>query len=194
MNKSITYIVIVVAMLAFQVVALLLMGHSLAYQSGPLKILSGAVHGSEDSQQVFDWYSLSHVLEGVIFYFIAWLLGKKQGWGLGIVFLVAILLQVGWEVFENTYYGGQYYRHATQFTDYYGDSIVNSVADTLCVMIGFWLAYSFPLWAMIGLTVGIELVLFLTIHDNFTLSAIALISPLSKAIPLQGALGHIPLY
>ena len=58
---------------------------------------------------------------------------------------------------ENTPMVINRYREATIALDYYGDSVLNSVADIVAMMAGFWLASAAPIALSLGLTVAMEL-------------------------------------
>ena len=68
----------------------------------------------------------------------------------GTRLILAIAIEASWEVVENTDWLINRYRGQTVALDYYGDSVINSVADTLFMVVGFFLARWWPVWLTIA--------------------------------------------
>jgi hypothetical protein len=161
-------------LLALLAIVLLLMGRPPWCECGSIKLWHGEVMSSENSQHIADWYTFTHVIHGFGLYGILWLVGRR--WSLELRFLLALLIEVAWEIFENTAFVIERYRD-TAAQGYYGDSAINSEVDVLAFILGFVLAARLPVWATIVLAVVIEGVLAYAIRDNFTLNIIMLIYP-----------------
>ena len=128
------------------------------------------------SQHMFDAYSASHVLHGVVFYAGLWLWRGKIGpsWRLW----ACVALEAGWEVLENSPLVIDRYRTATIALGYTGDSIVNSLCDLGACVAGYWLASRIPWKWSVGLFAAVELMLLATIRDSLVLNVFMLVSPL----------------
>ena len=175
------------AILAIAALALYLMGRTPICTCGTVKLWHGVVLSSENSQHLSDWYTSSHVIHGFAFYGLLWLAARVAGWPwrLGPMFLTALFLEAGWEVFENTDFVINRYRETTISLDYYGDSIVNSLADILAMALGFFLAARAPVSAIIAIAVAAELFTGAMIRDNLSLNVIMLIWPLETVLDWQ---------
>ena len=79
-----------------------------------------------------DWYSLSHIVHGLLFYAALWLVARR--WPVEWRFLVALLVEASWEVIENTPMVIDRYRETTAALGYTGDSVINSLSDILMMV------------------------------------------------------------
>ncbi len=156
---------------------LLSMGQTPWYKYGPPGLWSGNVQSDQNSQQLFDPYTFTHIIHGILLYFFLWLFFRKR-LTVGQRLVLAVGLEAGWEIFENTDFVINRYREATISLDYYGDSILNTMGDIFGCIIGFLMAYKLPSWATILLMIVIEIILALWIRDSLLLNIIMLISPI----------------
>jgi hypothetical protein len=176
---------IIAGLIALQAAVLFAMGRPPICTCGTVKLWHGVVQSSENSQHIFDWYSLTHVLHGFWLYFFGWFFLRR--WPVVARLVLAVVLEAGWEILENTNFVIDRYRAATISLDYYGDSIVNSVGDAAAMMTGFALARVFPLWASVGAVIVIEVGLIYLIRDNLFLNVLMLIYPIDGIRAWQAA-------
>src|SRR5215216_4836991 len=136
---------------------------------------------SNTSQQLLDPYSFTHILHGFLFFWLIALLFKRvpRAWQ----FWLALLLESAWEVFENTSFVINKYRTETAALGYQGDTIVNSLGDLACALIGFVVARGLGVRRSLIVFVLIEAVLIFWIHDSLLLQILMLVRPV-EAIKL----------
>lgn len=159
---------------AVQGLVLYAMGQPLICGCGNVRLWGGIV-GPEISQQLTDWYTYSHLTHGIGFYLLLWLI--VPGTPVGARFALALGLEGVWEILENTPWIIDRYRQTAIAQGYFGDSIVNSVSDSLAAALGFGVARLLPAWSTILLVIAMELSVGYMIRDNLTLNIIQLIHP-----------------
>ncbi|MFL6764177.1 MAG: DUF2585 family protein [Sphingomicrobium sp.] len=153
----------------------LAMGRHPICTCGAVDLWVAARDSPKTSQMLADWYSLSHIVHGLIFYALLWFVARRLP--LEWRFLSALLMEAGWEVIENTPVVIDRYRATTAALGYSGDSVINSMSDILMMALGFLAARKLPPWASVALLVAFELVPLLVIRDNLTLNIWALLAP-----------------
>jgi hypothetical protein len=151
------------------------MGRRLWGIGGTPVFWSGDIWSEHNSQFVADPYSFTHVSHGILFYALVTLAFRK--WPVRARLMLAVALEAAWEVLENSDFIINRYRAETISLNYYGDSVVNSMADIVACIVGFSLAARLPKKATIALTLSLELILLVWTRDNLTLNIVMLIHP-----------------
>ena len=168
-------VVIAVAIVGITATLELAMGRSPVYRHGPVRLWVGDVNSDQNSQQVTDPYTFSHVIHGAIFYGLTHLAMGPASTGARVI--VAVTIEGAWEAYENTDTVINRYRAATIALGYYGDSILNSMSDIVACLIGFVLASRLRWWWTVSWVVATEIALAIAIRDNLTLNILMLIHP-----------------
>jgi hypothetical protein len=167
------------AIVAIAGAILLAMGRNPLCTCGTVDLWVGGRDSPKTSQMLIDWYSLSHIVHGLLFYAALWLVARR--WPVEWRFLLALLIEASWEVTENTPWIIDRYRTATAALGYTGDSVLNSLSDIAMMGVGFLLARKLPVWASVALLIVLEIAPLFVIRDNLTLNVLMLLAP-SRAI------------
>jgi hypothetical protein len=162
--------------LLLMIVLLRAQGRLLLCACGQFEIWTSDTCSSNNSQQLFDPYSLTHVLHGFLFFYLVVLVFRRLARGSQL--LLALALEAAWEVFENSSFVIERYRTATAALGYQGDTVVNSIGDLACALIGFLIARQVGIGGSLILFALLELILILWIHDSFVLQILMLVWPI----------------
>lgn len=169
------YWLIAFLLVAVMAAILLWMGREPICTCGTVKLWVSAVHGPDNSQHLADWYTPSHIIHGFLFYALGWLFLRRNPPGDRLI--AAMLIEAAWEILENSQYIIDRYREATMALGYNGDSVINSAADIVWMIVGFAIARRLPVWATVALAMGFELLTLLVIRDNLALNVLMLVAP-----------------
>ena len=151
------------------------MARHLLCSCGSVDLWVGLRDSPKTSQMLADWYSLSHVVHGLVFYAALRFLFRR--WPVERRFVLAMIVEAAWEVIENTPVVIDRYRETAAALGYNGDSVINSVSDVLMMAVGFLAARKLPLWASLLLVAALELAPLFVIRDNLTLNVWNLLAP-----------------
>ncbi|MGZ2411826.1 uncharacterized protein DUF2585 [Sphingomonas sp. F9_3S_D5_B_2] len=175
LTRSQRTVIAAVLLMAITATLLLAMGRNPICTCGTVDLWVAGRDSSKTSQMLADWYSASHMVHGLIFYALLWLVARKAPveWR----FLAALAVEASWEIVENTPVVIDRYREATAALGYSGDSVLNSMSDITMMGIGLWVARKLPVWASIVLLVVLELIPLFVIRDNLTLNVWMLLAP-----------------
>ena len=163
----------VAALVILQILVLCWLGQPWIAQSGHVLLWAGDPLSPDTSQQISDWYSFSHIIHGFAFYGILHLIAPRLP--ITTRLLIAIGLEVAWEIAENLPSVIEHYRRQALAVGYAGDSILNSVLDTVMMALGFAFAHRAPVWITVALATLFELFTGVMIRDGLILNIIGFI-------------------
>jgi hypothetical protein len=178
---------LIAAIIAAAALALYLMGHPLICKCGTVTLFHFEVMSGQNSQQLIDWYTASHLIHGFAFYWLLWLLSRFVPMSAGLRLVLAVAIEASWEVIENTDFIIDRYRGTTVSLDYYGDSVINSVADILFMILGYFLAARLPVWLTVLTAIALEFFVGAMIRDNLTLNVLMFLWPIDSILQWQQA-------
>jgi hypothetical protein len=169
-------VAVAIAIVCVTAILELSMGRTLTYRNGPIRPWVSEVHSDQNSQQISDWYTFSHIIHGALFFGMTHLVMSRAPLALRLA--IAVTLEATWETYENTETVINRYRSATIALGYYGDSVLNSMCDILACVVGFLLASRLRWWWTVSWVVAAEIVVAAVIRDNLTLNIIMLVWPI----------------
>ena len=151
------------------------MGRSPLGPDGKFGWWEGNIWSSENSQRLADPYSFSHIVHGMLFYAVLWLVARRLP--VRYRLLLALVVEAGWEILENSPLIINRYREATISLGYVGDSVLNSSSDIVMMALGFLFVWRARPWVTVAAILVMEAGCALWIRDNLTLNIIMLIHP-----------------
>jgi hypothetical protein len=160
--------IVVLAIMVVQATVEHFMGRVWLCSCGTIKLWVGDIWSSELSQQIFDWYTASHIVHGILFYGLLRLVLPRAP--VLVRLAIAVGIEASWEIAENSPWVIEAYRKQALAAGYTGDSILNSLWDTVSMMTGFMLARLLPWKATVALVLALEIVAGALVHDNLTLN------------------------
>jgi hypothetical protein len=181
-RTTLWYSVLAATLVCTQITVLHAFGQPFVAASGRILLWVNDPFSPDTSQQLADWYSFSHIIHGFIFFGLLQLAAPRLP--LGARFIIAMGVEIAWELTENTPMVIRHYRQQALATGYRGDSILNSVSDVMMMSAGFFFASWASFRLVLVLAIGLEIFTACTIRDNLTLNVLNLTAPAEWA-PIQ---------
>ena len=185
-NEQAAYGAIAAALIGLQIAVLHGYGQPFFAASGRIMLWVNDPFSRDMSQQLADWYSFSHLIHGFIFFGLLHLAAPRLPFAARL--LIAMGVEIGWEIAENSPAVIAHYRQQALAAGYVGDSILNSLSDTFMMTCGFFFASKVRARTVVAVALAFELFTLAMIRDNLTLNVINLVAPEGWA-PIQ-ALHH----
>lgn len=166
------------AMLGALIIAVTLYswGQPLFSRSGEIRFWVGSIWSTENSQQVADWYTLSHFVQGMLLALVARALPRR--FRDPAMFSAALVIGVGWEIVEHTDFVLDRFRATNLYQGYLGDTVLNAVSDYVFMLAGLMIARALgTLWVVAGIVV-LEITSAVVARDSLALTTLQVIWPL----------------
>ena len=186
-EKPSLHLKIIIFLLILHPIVLHFMGQPLIFKGDYVKLWHGVVNSSENSQHITDWYTFSHIIHGILFFWFLNLVFKKSV--ITTKYTLALGIEIFWEFLENSHFIIDRYRAATIALDYYGDSIINSFSDIVAMSLGFLIASRYSWKIVLAIVIVFEFFVGYTIRDNLTLNIIMLTFPIDSIKTWQQGAG-----
>jgi hypothetical protein len=143
---------------------------------GYVKLWEGFIWSSGNSQHVADWYTLSHVVHGMIIILLGRLANGR--FAFPTLLIIAIVTGMAWEIVEHTDWVLDKFRDVTVYQGYVGDSILNSVLDYVWMWVGFFVAHAISTTSVIVLIIALEVCAATFGRDCLTFTTLQLVHPI----------------
>ena len=169
------YVLSAMAIFIVQAIVLRAMGRPSICTCGYIQFWYGDLNGAGLSQHLTDWYTFTHITHGFGFYFLLRWLAPRASFGLRLTLMLG--LETSWEIMENSPFIIDRYRQSALAQGYDGDSVANSLSDSVSTLLGFVLACLLPARLSLALVLASEVFLAFAIRDNLSLNIIQLVHP-----------------
>jgi hypothetical protein len=172
-------------LVAVQVAVLHTLGQPFIAADGVIRLWESDPFSVRMSQELADWYSFSHLIHGFIFYGLLRLAAPRLP--VAARLLIAMGVEIGWEIAENSPFVIEAYRKQALAAGYVGDSILNSVSDTAMMACGFFIASRLRAGTVVALAVAFELLTAFMIRDGLALNILNFAAPMQAVHEWQAA-------
>ncbi len=126
------------------------------------------------SMGILDKWSITHITHGILIFAILLYLNNYKK-TVSLLYLT-ILIEILWEIFENTsIIINKYRRSRTMYRDYSGDSIANMISDTIFCLLGVALVWYLPIYTIIFVLIFFEILTYIMIDDNIIINIYSLL-------------------
>ena len=156
-------------------VVLWMWGQPLISASGQVELWVNQTWSSENSQQIADWYTLSHIIHGFLIALIGRALWRHVSWR--VVVAVAVFTGIAWEIVEHTDIVLNHFRSQTIYQGYVGDTVLNAVCDYVFMLSGFLIGGTLPVGAILAATVAMEALSSYIARDSLILTTLRVVYP-----------------
>lgn len=165
-------------------------GQPLICTCGYVRFWVGSVFSSENSQQIADWYTLSHIVHGMLIVLLGRIFFPRAGFA--ALFSVAIATGVAWEIVEHSDWVLDRFRATTLYQGYLGDSVLNAVADYLWMLGGFLVANAMRTGLVVAAILALEVTATVMARDSLVLTTLMVVSPIDAIEQWQQELNPNP--
>lgn len=151
-------------------------GQPLISTTGEVYLWVNSIWSAENSQQIADWYTLSHIIHGLLIALLGRALGRWMPYE--TAFALAIASGVAWEIVEHTDWVLDRFRGETIYQGYLGDTVLNAVCDYLFMLSGFAFATAVPWRWTVATILGFEILSASLARDSLMLTTIRVVYPI----------------